>query len=181
MSTTLDARNKADAVQAWHQVFCSVDPFGWPFCPAITDGGILFPTDGCHLSREQFDVLARVVVRSGETHCYLAVVEGSEGSGVTLGDEVFVVDFADYDGYARLHLTLENAIYSMNGTWGLLISHEMHAVFGGSADFVSTFNQFDGSSAEQWRNFRAQWQAAEHVQWLAMIASHLRIKELTSD
>ena len=176
MSVTIEFRNKAAAVQAWHQVFCSENPFGWPFCPAINDGRILFPTDGCHLSREQFDILAQVVARSGETHCYLAVVEGSTDSGVTLHDEIFALDFVDYDGYARLHLTLENAIYSVNGTWGLLLSHEMHAVLGGSPDFVTAFNQFDGSSVEQWQYFEKQWSGAEHAKWLAEIAPHVNKK-----
>lgn len=174
MSAVLTSNDKVAAVRAWHEVFVSTDPFGWPFSSALDFGRILFPIDGCHLSREQFDAIAQVAAISGETHCYLAVIEGSASSGVTTDDDIFLINLADYDGYAGLHLTLENAIYSLSGTWGLLLSHEMHAVLGGSSDVVSTFNRFNGPGADEWRDFQAQWKAEEHAKWLAEIAQHLQ-------
>lgn len=161
------------ALDAWLRVFRSTDPFGWPFSDAISCGRVLFPTDGCHLSPEQFGVLAKVARSTGESTCYLAVVEGYERLGGSTEEKMYLVDLSDYEGYVSLHLTLENAIYSPSGRWGVLISHEMHGILGGDAEFVATFNRMDPKADEQWQMFKAEWSLEKHKCWLEEIASHL--------
>ena len=173
MNATLVSEERAAAVRAWNQAFDSTDAFGWPFSTAVNFGRVLFPTDGCQLSREQFDALARVAAKRGETTCYLAVVEGHVRLEANADQRIFMISLADYESYASLYLTLENAIYSTSGDWGILLSHEMHAVLGGDAVLVSEFNQLDTSAAEQWKAFQGQWCAEKHKEWVAQIASHV--------
>lgn len=164
---------RMDAVKAWNLAFISVDPFGWPFPKELEYGRVLFPTDGCHLSNEQFSALAKTAARRGETHCYLAIVEGLEGVTGRGNESIFLVDFSDYKGYADLHITLENCIYSMSGHWGLLLSHEMHGVLGGDCAFISDYNDLDVSAESQWSEFRAQWNENRHKDWVRDISAHL--------
>jgi hypothetical protein len=173
MSRTLSGQEKAAAAEIWSRVFNSPDPFGWPFSSRLGSGRILFPTDGCHLTSEQFETLAAVVAkREGTGLCYLAVVEGLEKLEGSSKEMILQIDLSDYESYQALHLTIENAIYSMSGGWGVLLSHEMHAVVGGEAAFISDFNQMDDSSEEQWSAFLAQWSGRQHAKWVESISSH---------
>ena len=161
------------AAGAWELVFRSTDPFGWPFTPSLQFGRVIFPTDGCQLFRAQFDGLAQVARLHGETHCYLAVVEGHESIEGNENEQVFVVDFSDYESYSKLHLTLENALYSMRGTWGLLISHEMHGVLGGNETFISELDEVQMSTEFEWISFLNQWRDERHNEWISELRSHV--------
>jgi hypothetical protein len=99
-------------------------------------------------------------------------VEGLEKLEGSSKEMILQIDLSDYESYQALHLTIENAIYSMSGSWGVLLSHEMHAVVGGEAAFISDFNQMDDSSEEQWSAFLAQWSGRQHAKWVESISSH---------
>lgn len=173
MNSVLSEEVRINAAKGWGLAFQSVDPFGWPFASSLSYGRIIFPTDGCQLFREQFEALARVANMHGETHCYLAVVEGHERIEGDQDEQLFTVDLSDYESYASLHLTLENALYSMSGMWGMLVSHEMHAVLGSNASFISEFNKIDRSAERDWKDFLDQWRDDRHIDWVADISSHV--------
>lgn len=159
------------AVRAWNRVFRSTDPFGWPFTSCFSSGRVLYPTDGCHLSREQFNSLSRAAAALGEAQCYVAAIEGCERLSEDEKQVVRVIDLSSYEDYARLHFTLENAVFSLRGNWGALVSHEMHALLAGDATFLAVFNETDKESESQWRAFKSQWAAQEHQSWLSEISS----------
>lgn len=175
MATPLGAEEKIDAVKAWAQVFRSTDPFGWPFSDAVESGRVIYPTDGCHRSAEQFSALASAAGEVDEACCYVAVLEGRDRLVGAEAEKIFLIDLSSYESYSSLHLTLENAIYSVNGRWGVLVSHEMHGVLGSDTSFVSRFNRLDGAAGEQWDEFAAEWSSEKHRDWLGDIASHIKL------
>lgn len=44
-----------------------------------------------------------------------------------------------YREYEQEDIIIENTIYSSHGNWGIIISHEEHAVLGGHKEFIETF------------------------------------------
>jgi hypothetical protein len=44
-----------------------------------------------------------------------------------------------YREYEQEDIIIENAIYSSHGNWGIIISHEEHAVLGGHKQCIETF------------------------------------------
>ncbi|WPU55955.1 hypothetical protein SQW19_16785 [Stenotrophomonas acidaminiphila] len=166
---------KKIAADAWQKVFSSTDPFGWPFAQDLNCGRVLFPTDGCMLSNAQFKALAQVAKVRGELQCYVAVVEGHAAISGCEDEQIFLIDLVDYGSYEQLHLTLENSIYSALGTWGVLISHDMHGVLGGDKIFISEFNRIDCAKEAEWLSFIEQWKDTKHNSWIADIRSHIGI------
>jgi len=70
-----------------------------------------------------------------------------------------------------LPLTLENALYSREGRWGVLISHEMHALIAGSEGFMNALTkQYPG-----WTNdvqlLREAWAGNPNGEWLEAIVN----------
>jgi hypothetical protein len=173
MKVVSSHEERAAAAKAWNRVFRSTDPFGWPFSSSVSTGRVLYPTDGCQLSREQFNAVAEMAANKGEARCYLAVVEGHAAIDPSDDTKIFVVDLSDFDAYSGLHLTLENALFSVSGAWGILISHEMHGVLGGNSALITEFDQKDQSGNEQWREFLLQWAEEKHKGWVTEIASHV--------
>lgn len=174
MTRLLTRQEKLAAARAWSQVFKSTDPFGWPFEDAISSGRLLYPTDGCHLFADQLQALRFAALEAGDSACYLAVVEGKATLAGSDEERVYALNLDDFDGYSQLNLTLENAIFSASGSWGLLISHEMHAVIGGARSFIAAFDEIDLAAEEQWKEFKEEWRADRHKHWLDRLASHVQ-------
>jgi len=76
----------------------------------------------------------------GESHAYLSQLEGYMGSDFELRPHWKV----DLPTFSYEHLGAEwspieeNAIYSVNGTWGVIIAHEWHGVAVGPPEFLTT-------------------------------------------
>lgn len=154
------------------EIFISTDPFGWPFSKKIKSGRVLYPTDGCLLTEGQFAALSDACKKNNEDHFMVVVVEGVKIDSIGSND-MTLVRVGDYKGYSSLNLTLENAIFSPVGEWGVLISHEMHAVLGGSNLFVENYNHIDRSADKQWNEFKSIWRGGQHETWINSISLHI--------
>lgn len=80
MTGVFESTDLAAIRSAWQGVFATPDAFSWPFKGAVGTGGFFFPTDGYHLTREQYMALVSAIQSIGETGFLLSVVEG-EGPG----------------------------------------------------------------------------------------------------
>ena len=119
---------------AFDTVFASTDPFGTPFQPSVAQKALLFPVS-CALKEAQLEALASAAAVVGEHEAYSVCTE--DQSGETF--EISLGDFATYDAAMRpSHGVLENAVFSQEGTWGLLFSCEHHVLAGGPTEFVET-------------------------------------------
>ena len=59
----------------WRRIFSSNDPFAWPFHQEVEACRLFFPTDGCHLTKEQYIGLTDVIQKIGEDGFFLSIVE----------------------------------------------------------------------------------------------------------
>lgn len=70
-------------------------------------------------------------------------------------------------------LGLENALYSRNGTWGVLISHEMHALIGGNEEFMTALSEQHPRWAEDLSRLREYWAENQNATWLEDVVYRL--------
>lgn len=151
---------------AWKHVFRSNDPFSWPFRSKVASGLIFYPTSGYHLTDQQFRAVLFALKQTGEDGFFISTVESEGLSFLDREWGHWACDNPSYEDYLKLPLTLENAIYSKNGRWGVLISHEMHALVGGSSDFISALSDRYRSYPDDLRLLRDAWAGNPNAGWL---------------
>lgn len=173
-----DDAEVARSQAAFEAVFCMADPFGRPFRDEVEARDLLYPV-GFRLDEEEFRALAEAAGKLGEGRAFLSEVEGYSGSKWATRNH-WEIDLGVYP-YPQLASqgfidVMENAIYSTAGTWGLLISHEQHALIGGPPLFVSSLRgQLDrdhqGDFLSFWRENLERFQS--DLFWLAPLLEHL--------
>jgi hypothetical protein len=126
----------AGPATAFWSLFQSVDPFDEPLRPGVEARALLYP-ESYMLEEAEFAAVARAGREVGDTHVIVSI---TEEFGVTAGADAnhWQLRGTDYAAYQRLASVgvLENALYSPSGRWGLLMSHEQHAIAGGTARFI---------------------------------------------
>ncbi|MFD2172159.1 hypothetical protein [Tumebacillus lipolyticus] len=123
------------------KVFKNKDPFDNCFTDNIQAKLLLFPTDGYYLQHEHFNVLCQAISQFGEEDFYLSEIEGDCFSESSTGGSYEHghwegTSSSTFEDYTDIPVVLENAIYSTCGSWGVMISHEGHAVLGGSTELI---------------------------------------------
>ncbi|NMH68003.1 hypothetical protein HF072_04340 [Bacillus sp. RO3] len=162
---------KADNMSRLKEVFQSIfqksDPFGNPFQESLTEKVLIFPTNGYDLHENQFQALMNTIEQVGQgTFC----VSESEGDSFNLSHD-FHSDLAPqhwaagstmtYEDYQSIPLVVENALYSLQGQWGLQVSHEDHAVLAGDLLFIDTFKKAYPEWEEDQEKFLQFWKGVE--------------------
>jgi len=118
------------------------------FVDTITNKVLLYPTNGYHLLKQQFSALINVInLFSQDRSFFVSEIETTaftknKNPESYLGEHFEISLDTTYYEYEKINICLENALYSPVGEWGVMISHESHAVLGGSKDFVNSFKQF---------------------------------------
>ena len=121
--------------RSWEKIFKSNDPFCIPFQPKVNAYQIFFPTVGVQLTESQYEAVTMAARLSGDHGFVISEVE-VEGDFFKQGKHWWC-EFPKYEDYLELPLYVENALYSIHSHWGVLISHENHAVVGGSEPFIA--------------------------------------------
>ena len=164
---------------SFYSVFKNKDPFGEMFRKEIDERIVLCPTNGYYLSKNQFDALIKVVEFIGEEEIIISIVENESNS--FLDSEYWICkNTMNYNQYLQLPVYLENSIYSQTGKWGILISHEEHAVIGGDTTFINKFKEFYTQWNEGLDNFINMWQYNKDnfnsdIEWLSKFLSHMSL------
>jgi hypothetical protein len=169
-----DVSELATVRAALGSVFRETNCFGQPL-KSNTEGALAFPDGLYSPTTEQFDRLALAASRLDETDAYIAVTEGT-GSPSDI-ELVWRFDLRESPyGALNQHHTdvwapaLENAIFSTNGSWGIVFSQEDHAVLGGSKLFVSNFasrfpqERIGAEFVRTWRQRAVEWKT--DIEWL---------------
>ncbi len=138
--------NVSHLKKIFSKVFSKNDPFDKMFVPSISSKILLYPTNGYHLSEKQFLALTTTMKILGEPSFYLSEIEGNPFEKINTHSihtyQHFEVNIeTSYVEYERKNIVLENALYSAQGEWGIIISHEEHAVLGGHKQFIDTFKK----------------------------------------
>ncbi|WP_211234299.1 hypothetical protein [Paenibacillus taiwanensis] len=169
----------------FNKVFCTTDPFSEMFADSIKHKIVLCPTDNYKLDQEQFNALISAAKFVGDDKFYLSEIEGSSFETEESNDTKY--DFGhweatcetQYEEYLRALVVLENALYSSCARWGVIISHESHAVVGGDEKFIEMFKEVYPSWKDSLRNFIEQWEYNRknynsNVEWLPSFISFLK-------
>lgn len=162
----------------YEHVFTTGNPFESPFTSAIESRMILFPV---HYMMETS--LARAITKASaqlnENSFYLSVLERPAAEEPDRPYHWHIA-FAELEQYRSLGypFVLENAVYSERGTWGLMFSHERHAVLGGPSEFVQVVAQELPKLTDQVENFIATWKKNQkrlgsNVEWLPGLLRHV--------
>ena len=154
---------------AWRSIFSGNDPIAWPFRQEFEYCRLFYPTDGCHLTAQQYLALTNAVQGIGEDGFFLSIVESQGQSFLNRSWGHWSCDLPSHEEYSELCLTLENALYSRNGHWGVLVSHEMHALVGGTRTFMTELGKHYRRWADDLRLLREYWSGNPNAVWLEAI------------
>ena len=145
MSKTARVDDKAEMRKAWEGIFASDIYFHYPFQPQI-ECCLLYPyTDGGRLSEDQYRAVTEAARAGGARGFYYSETELSNSFD---RPDHWWCEFPTYEEYHGLNMhMLETATYAKDSSWGVGVSHEWHAVVGGSEDFIRRVD-------EGWREWR---------------------------
>jgi len=171
-------------IAAWRRIFASTRPgdgypstlaFQYPFAHQDVEAiVILYPLTGYLLTRRQHASLksARDKIVPSEKVIYVSTYEDQSDflhSSSVRGDarHYELATTEDYAAYERtVPWPLEYAMYGSSGAWGLIVSHEMHAVLGGSRalidDFKRRYDRWESDVAE----LKYYWKDNPNGRWV---------------
>ncbi|WP_427340833.1 hypothetical protein [Caloranaerobacter sp. DY30410] len=160
--------------QVFNGIFQSKDPFGEMFQEKMENRMILCPTEGYYLTKKQFSALIDTLESMENQEIVITVTETEEKKFWVCNNRL------NYSEYLQLPLYLENAIYSSKGEWGILVSHEEHAVVGGIIQFMSKFKNMYSEWEEDIKNFKEMWKYNHNkykadLEWMNRFKKHMNI------
>ena len=132
-----DRADLAEADATVRRVFSNLDPFDSPFHDAVSVRSLLYEPV-TEISAEHLEALQRAAVATGDERVLVLLTEDEVG----LGEPSIWETSIDPELYLQLQRNerwlpgLEHAVVAADANWGILISHESHAVVGGSAAFM---------------------------------------------
>lgn len=181
-------KDKQEELNCLHKsfdlVFKNNDPFDAMFQPTIEKRLLLYPTDGYVFTREQFDALIHTLEKMGETSFYVSEIEGKNSFSADQMPGMYQCKHWEvqlpisYDEYVKSRVIIENAIYSVEGKWGIIISQEEHAVLGGSSNFIETFKTLYPLWQQDSMKFLDHWEYCRinygtRMDWLQNFLDHI--------
>ncbi len=150
-------------------IFVSDDPFSWPFSADQQARMLFYPTEGYHLSEDQYKAVVTAAREMGDDGFLVSIIEG-QGNIAERGGHWWC-EFPSYDQYLELPLVLENAVYSKSRKWGILISHEDHAVVGGNNQFIDKVREEYSGWDDDIRRLTEAWKDNPNGSWVETILS----------
>ena len=150
----------------YKEIFFNNDPFGKIFNDHIKKKVLLFPTEGYYLSKKQYKKVMKTLEVFSEQKIYISEIEGGDASFEKKGDYIFkhyiIESTTLYEDYLKLPMFLENVMYSPSKAWGIMISHENHAVLGGSDELIKKFLEKYNCSEDK-KEFLEYWKCMEKI------------------
>lgn len=108
-----------------------VDPWTSPFTPNIPCRMILYPVP-FELEDDQFVAISKAAEEIGDREMFITATELE-------GPDIWAVTTSDMKAYTEAVSAsppVETAYVGSSGLWGLIVSHEDHAVVGGPRRFI---------------------------------------------
>lgn len=156
-------------------IFQSTDPFADAGRDAFPVKAVLYPTKGYHLNESQFTALLKACAEIGEKEFFVSQIEADSEAELPKDWNWRCVS-PTYEEYYELPLVIENAHYSKNGTWGILVSHESHGLLVSTEDFWDAFKSTYTNWDDDYRNFEEYWKDIERRDWYGKFINSLTIK-----
>ncbi len=181
-----------EAQRAFHRIFRSADPFDEPFMEGITDRAIFYPT-GYGLDANRLAAVATAARAVESPMAFFSGLEGYDGTNFEQYDHHRILLVSDMSFPALMkELTnagwpslVESALYAVDGSWGVLTSHEQHAVIGGPSAFLRELSEHvdlngDGVAfVSRWKYVHDDGHVA--VEWVPNLLVHIFGEQLASE
>jgi hypothetical protein len=146
----------ADLCLAWKRVFRSSDAWDWVFAARIERALVFYPTGVNELSEHHFRAVQETAMEAGESFAYVSTITRPGPAEPFPGYAHWLLHWSDsYWSYSDDLIPLENCIYSPTGGWGISVSSECFAVFGGSTEVIERLR----SHVPDWRTQEASFRA----------------------
>ncbi len=196
MQTLTEAEYLSEAEPKLRQVFADDNPFTTPFKPSVSERLIIAPykfiiepplteavitaassigDQGCYLS-----LLWRDETGSEPAHWYIPL---SEFHHAYIGDENHQALIAYENPFFSLS---ENAIYSSQGEWGIIVTHEWFGLLGGTPEFISVIRSCVPDIGQQVLKFLEHIKDCKEsngsgttLEWVRPLLTHIYGEEMT--
>jgi len=171
----------AEAMRAFRMVFQSDNPRDCPFASSIPRRALWYPTMlGLDLDARHVVALNTAARLVGDDAYYVTVLVRNPAAPPDPRNQ-WLVPLSSPEEYRdlRFALNFETAHYSPKGAWGLMFSHEEHAVVGGSAPFAeSLFRSLGITDDQSVRAFLTRWlddreSLGVPLDWIGPFLTHL--------
>lgn len=157
----------------WSSLFVSNDAFSWPFQRQFQRGRLFFPTYGMTLTAVQFECLAEAAKEIGDESFFISLVEAEGFDFLEDNSRHWKCVTPIFDDYDQLNLNLENTIYSTQGKWGVLISHESHALVSGTEEFLHALDGAYQNWEVDWNALNLHWKGNVNSGWIVNLRKNL--------
>lgn len=167
---------KTIAEKAFLKVFAGIDPYDEPFRPNVTPRLLLYPFRW-YLSDPWLTPLVETMEILGEEGFFVSALSRP------LEDENsqpyhWYIPLSEAGGYGSVVYSQENAIYSKNGTWGIICSDEDHAIIGGPELLIVNMQKAVTDMDFRIQHFIETWKSYYQtndiaIQWLFPMLSHI--------
>ncbi|WDV44825.1 hypothetical protein PV797_15040 [Clostridiaceae bacterium M8S5] len=146
-----------NAIMEFKKIFKNNNPFSNVYNPKVSSKLLLFRTDGYFLTESQFSALKEAIRTLEESEMYISITEHEVGD-FNNSDHWIVNTDVSYKEYIQMPIYLENAIYSKDGKWGVIISHEEHALIGGESRFIEKLKSIYFNYLKDIKEFKLYWE-----------------------
>jgi hypothetical protein len=162
---------EAELKTTFLKVFCSCDPFQIPFNNNISAYMIFYPTDGFYLNEKQYNSLLWSAIDSNDKSLLISETEW----GMIDFDDLnyWKGEAPDYEFYRKTPIILENALYSTSAKWGALLSHEDHAIVGGSPQFIEKIKSYYPAWQADEDELRRVWKNNANGDWVDTVLNQI--------
>jgi hypothetical protein len=161
--------DKTKLKNAFDKIFQCFDPFEALNTNQFSVRAVIYPTDGYYLSELQLNALIKTLDEIDESQIFISEVETLPYDPFTKDGHWVLSDF-NYEEYESISLPVENAIYSDSGRWGLLLSHEQHALMVADETFANIFQNYYQSLDKDLKEFKLYWDEIKlqgvEISWL---------------
>lgn len=166
--------------EAFYRVFRSRDPFSAAGHEELPVRVVLYPTYGYYLETQQFQALIGALHDCGEREFFISMVEAEPEPRNWDSKEFthWVCEKPTLEEYMSIGVFIENALYSPSGSWGILLSHEDHALLVCQPSFWDAFQSRYPNWRQDLEQFIELWRFHEKerdvdVGWLEPLLDHL--------
>jgi len=159
---------RAEAEPFLRRVFISDNPFGPAFAPDVPVRRIAFGFEydlKYVVKPPLIDAVVTAASRIGDTGCYFTVLwRWSANEEVTEEPNHWYIPFSEFSAYREgsdefgFAFLRENVLYSPQGKWGIMTSHEYYGLLGGTQEFMEEVRQLIPDLDEQVDGFLENWQ-----------------------
>jgi len=176
---------RLEAEPILRQIFIHDDPFGDPFSTNITERVILYRCE-TYLETPLLDALIAGASILGDTGCYLTQTwrNNNEVGHCYIPLSELRSGFDSFDEHIEVllgtQLGSEYVLYSPQGKWGFMLSHEHHGMLGGTSEFMACVRQLVPDLDKQVYDFLDtlgyyKFMMPNHVtlNWLPGLLSHV--------